>query len=390
MGGLWPATTGGRVRSLQHDFRAGAAPPGHGHHDAWPRRRPRRPEAAARRTASASSRSRTRFPSAAARRFRPPSSARGSRTIPSISGSGASPTSVAQVRAVDGRRRRRPVRRRLPVRGGERADATAHVPVVLFEHNVEYLIWQRLAALETQPLEARAVRDRMAEAARARGRRVPAGRPDDCGLRGRPARLRSSAPAIRAASIPTGVDTDYFTPRRRRRSARRASSSAARWTGIRTRTPSATSSTRSCRASAQKSRTCRSRSSAATRARACASSPARPGVDVTGTVDDVRPSIGEAAVYVVPLRAGGGTRIKIFEALAMGKAVVSTTVGAEGLALEPGRHFLAADTPHDFAHAVDPAAARPGAAAGAWRRGPRARRSELLLGDGRAPVRRTL
>jgi glycosyltransferase involved in cell wall biosynthesis len=57
-------------------------------------------------------------------------------------------------------------------------------------------------------------------------------------------------------------------------------------------------------------------------------------------------------VYVVPLRAGSGTRIKIFEALAMGKAVVSTTVGAEGLALESGRHFLAADTPHDFATAV--------------------------------------
>jgi glycosyltransferase involved in cell wall biosynthesis len=79
---------------------------------------------------------------------------------------------------------------------------------------------------------------------------------------------------------------------------------------------------------------------------------AQPGVSVTGTLADVRPSIAEGAVYVVPLRAGSGTRIKIFEALAMGKAVVSTTVGAEGLAMESGRHFLAADTPHDFAHAV--------------------------------------
>ena len=70
----------------------------------------------------------------------------------------------------------------------------------------------------------------------------------------------------------------------------------------------------------------------------------------------------------VPLRAGSGTRIKIFEALAMGKAVVSTTVGAEGLALESGRHFLAADTPHDFAARGDRAAARPGAAPRAWRR----------------------
>ncbi len=71
----------------------------------------------------------------------------------------------------------------------------------------------------------------------------------------------------------------------------------------------------------------------------------RPGIVVTGTVEDVRPWIGEAAVYVVPLRAGSGTRLKIFEALAMGKAVVSTTVGAEGLGLEPAHHFVPADDP---------------------------------------------
>ena len=69
---------------------------------------------------------------------------------------------------------------------------------------------------------------------------------------------------------------------------------------------------------------------------------ARAGASVTGTVDDVRPFISEAAVYIVPLRIGGGTRLKIFEALAMGKAVVSTPVGAEGLPLEPGVHYLGA------------------------------------------------
>jgi hypothetical protein len=79
---------------------------------------------------------------------------------------------------------------------------------------------------------------------------------------------------------------------------------------------------------------------------------ARHGIVVTGTVDDVRPSIAAAAVYVVPLRAGGGTRLKIFEALAMGKAVVSTTVGAEGLGLQPDRHFVAADDPATFADEV--------------------------------------
>jgi spore maturation protein CgeB len=57
-------------------------------------------------------------------------------------------------------------------------------------------------------------------------------------------------------------------------------------------------------------------------------------------------------VYVVPLRAGSGTRMKIFEALGMAKPVVSTTVGAEGLALTSGREFIAADQPEEFASAV--------------------------------------
>ena len=76
------------------------------------------------------------------------------------------------------------------------------------------------------------------------------------------------------------------------------------------------------------------------------------GVRVTGTVDDVRPYIDAAAVYVVPLRIGGGTRLKVFEALSMGKAVVSTGVGVEGLPLAPGEHYLKADDPQAFASAV--------------------------------------
>jgi sugar transferase (PEP-CTERM/EpsH1 system associated) len=76
------------------------------------------------------------------------------------------------------------------------------------------------------------------------------------------------------------------------------------------------------------------------------------GVTVTGRVDDVRPFMKEAAVYVVPLRIGGGTRLKIFEAMAMGKAVVSTTVGAEGLPVTSGEHVMIADDPTLFARTV--------------------------------------
>ncbi|HET9831971.1 MAG TPA: glycosyltransferase [Vicinamibacterales bacterium] len=75
-------------------------------------------------------------------------------------------------------------------------------------------------------------------------------------------------------------------------------------------------------------------------------------VDVTGTVDDVRPHMEKGSVYIVPLRIGGGTRLKIFEAMSMGKAVVSTTIGAEGLPIVDGTHAIVADEPRAFASAV--------------------------------------
>jgi glycosyltransferase involved in cell wall biosynthesis len=76
------------------------------------------------------------------------------------------------------------------------------------------------------------------------------------------------------------------------------------------------------------------------------------GIQVTGRVDDVRPHVAAATVYVVPLRIGGGTRLKIFEAMSMAKAVVSTTVGAEGLPVHDGTDIVIADEPACFAQAV--------------------------------------
>jgi sugar transferase (PEP-CTERM/EpsH1 system associated) len=75
-------------------------------------------------------------------------------------------------------------------------------------------------------------------------------------------------------------------------------------------------------------------------------------IKITGTVDDIRPYIRRSNVYVVPLRIGGGTRIKIFEAMASGKAVVSTTIGAEGLPIRHGRDLILADEPAEFARSV--------------------------------------
>lgn len=75
-------------------------------------------------------------------------------------------------------------------------------------------------------------------------------------------------------------------------------------------------------------------------------------VIVTGRVEDVRPYMEEASAYIVPLRIGGGTRLKIYEAMAMEKAIVSTSIGAEGLPVTNGEEIVLADTPESFADAV--------------------------------------
>ena len=76
------------------------------------------------------------------------------------------------------------------------------------------------------------------------------------------------------------------------------------------------------------------------------------GIVVTGRVPEIKPYFAEATVFVVPLRIGSGTRLKILEALAMGKAIVSTSVGAEGLDLKDGAEIFIADEPTVFAEAV--------------------------------------
>ena len=90
---------------------------------------------------------------------------------------------------------------------------------------------------------------------------------------------------------------------------------------------------------------------------------AGPRVELTGFVPDLRPHLAAAAAVVVPLRLGGGTRLKIVEAMAMGKAIVSTTLGAEGIDAVPGRDILVEDEPAAFADAVLRLLAEPRVAA---------------------------
>jgi sugar transferase (PEP-CTERM/EpsH1 system associated) len=78
----------------------------------------------------------------------------------------------------------------------------------------------------------------------------------------------------------------------------------------------------------------------------------RPGVLVTGEVEDIRPYIAEALALVVPLRAGGGTRLKILQAMAMECPVISTSLGAEGLDVTSGENILVAETAEQFVHHI--------------------------------------
>ncbi len=94
-------------------------------------------------------------------------------------------------------------------------------------------------------------------------------------------------------------------------------------------------------------------------------------IRVTGWVPDIRQYLAQADIYIVPLRVPGGTRVKLFEAMAMKRPVVSTSYGVEGLALKHGLHIMQADTPREFADTIcklfDDPSARLGLADRGWR-----------------------
>ena len=84
-----------------------------------------------------------------------------------------------------------------------------------------------------------------------------------------------------------------------------------------------------------------------------------PAIEVTGTVPDVRPYLERATLSIVPLRIGGGTRLKIYEAMALGTPIISTTIGAEGLPVLDGEHLRLADSPAAQAEAIVDLLQRP-------------------------------
>jgi sugar transferase (PEP-CTERM/EpsH1 system associated) len=227
-------------------------------------------------------------------------------------------------------------------------------PAVIFTHNVESEIWRRHAQTQGSLLgrwlyEAQYRRMLRFEAkALARFDGVLAVSDADREALGV---LYPGAVRQPTYVVPTGVDTDYFSPAPSARSGRTLV-----FTGSMDWLPNEDAMQWFCRDILPLIRAEEPQVTLSIVGRAPTPAVKRLadgyGVVVTGRVDDVRPYVRNAAVYIVPLRIGGGTRLKIFEAMSMGKAVVSTTIGAEGLPVVAGEHVVLADEPSAFARAV--------------------------------------
>src|SRR5579871_923174 len=220
---------------------------------------------------------------------------------------------------------------------------------VLFQHNVEALIWKRQFDTATNPLhrfyyqsQYRRMLGYEGHACR-EAKSVIAVSEQDART------MRSIYGVSRISAVPTGVDLDYFTP-----DERPAPKADLVFTGsmdwvpnidgiqwfveevlplIRKKRPECSLVIAGRRPTADIER--------------LAARDSR--IRVTGTVDDIRPYLWESAVSIVPLRIGGGTRLKIYEAMAAMLPVVSTSIGAEGLDIRNGEDIHIADTPEAFA-----------------------------------------
>jgi glycosyltransferase involved in cell wall biosynthesis len=224
---------------------------------------------------------------------------------------------------------------------------------VLFQHNVEAMIWRRHYEVQTNPLKkaylyGQWLKARAYErAACQRFDRVIAVSRED-----RETLARDYGIAD-VADVPTGVDTDFFRPRgmARRKPYNLIFTGSMDWLPNEDAIQYFTKEImpRIKQAVPGVTLTVVGRNPYPSLVELSRRDPA---VVVTGRVDDVRPYMEAAAVYVVPIRIGGGTRLKIYEAMGMELPIVSTTIGAEGLPVRAAVDLFLADTPAEFADRV--------------------------------------
>ena len=231
------------------------------------------------------------------------------------------------------------------------ARLTRGAPVLLSKHNCEWLLLRRLAAHKARRplawalarLEAAVVRRTETHAVSLVDRTLAVSEADQKAL-------LSGIAQARISVVPNGVDTAYFRPEPAPESKRVVFTGAMFWY------PNVEAVLWFCRAVWPRVQRDVPDGELDLVGREPPASVQRlgqlSGVRVVGEVPDIRPYLSQAALYVAPLLSGSGTRLKVLEALAAGKAVVSTSIGVEGLDLESGRETVVADEPASFAAAV--------------------------------------
>ncbi len=228
------------------------------------------------------------------------------------------------------------------------AEYITEIPRVLFEHNVETMIWRRYHKVEKNPLKRlyfgyeKKRMERFEREACARCDHVLTVSHNDGEI------LKNEFGLSDYTEIPTGVDIDFFQPQEGKIDKRLVFCGSMDWMPnidafwwfyrdiypqIKSHLPKVSFTVVGRRPASE----------------IVAIGQQDKSVEITGTVPDVRPHVAAGQLYIVPLRVGGGTRIKIYEAMAMNRCVLSTSIGAEGLPLTDGENIVIADSAGEFA-----------------------------------------
>ena len=231
-------------------------------------------------------------------------------------------------------------------------DLCGNTPVVLVEHNVEHVILQRRAETETGLLRKAYLRYQCAKLKAFEARAVAKADHVVAVSELDAEHLRRMAVGAQITSVPNGVDTDFFkNPTTAPATSDLVFVGGLTWfpnlDAIRYFTSEILPLLQAQLPDVRLTVIGKNPDASISHEMAAFAQ-----VHLAGLVEDIRPYVANAAAYIVPLRIGGGTRLKILDALSMSKAIVSTSIGCEGLDVEDGKNIVVADSPADFAAAI--------------------------------------